>query len=420
MTDEASAHSAEIQTAGEEAAALAPDSIQQDNSSVETIDQGGSGEVETPQATETTPDINQRIEGVNDIDGYAAMEAEILNNPNAFEDQTPQEPTQEAADAPQEEQAPQEPAQEAAAPEQDQVTGGNDEVEEGQGDKKPPQFRLRPANEVDAEALRIMKAAEIAETPIKLDEALAIAKKQLGIEDQVLHPSQDSQDPDYEGDEENAEESPEDTVTLAEAKQELRDLRNQLSQAMRDGDLDEAADINQQIMDAEDLVEVVSERETREEEFSREQHDQTFESSVEQATNLYPDFGNDESEFYDRCKEIDQALHDTGDPRYFDAEKPLMIAQIAAKELNIAPGSASRKPAAAQAAAQPQPQQTQQTSSPQPPRTERPGQIPAASGASRTAGAPTGAAASLAEQVTNISSPEAFERLAAQVHAATR
>jgi len=98
----------------------------------------------------------------------------------------------------------------------------------------------------------------------------------------------------------------------------------------------------------------------------------------------------------------------------------MMVAQIAAKELNIAPGASSRQQAAAIARQQAPPQQTQQTSSPQPPRTERPGQLPAASGASRTSGAPTGAAASLAEQVANISNPEAFERLAQQVHSATR
>jgi|GEM_PF-6577146 len=419
MTSEANAHSADNnQTAGGEAAALAPDSIQQQAPSVETIDQGGSGEVETPQATETTPDINQRIDGVSDIDGYAAMEAEIRNNPNAFLDQNPQEPIDEAAEAPPEESVTEDPAQEAHAPEGHEDDGSDDEIGTGQGDKKPPQFRLRPANEVDAEALRIMKAAEIADTPIKLDEALAIAKRNLGVQDPVKQLTEDSQS--VEDKESEESDAPEDTITYAEAKQELRNLRLALSQAMQDGDLDEAAEINRQILDAEDLVEVVYERESQTEESSRLQHDQTFESSVNEASKLFPDFGNENSEFYERCKEIDQALYDTGDPRYYDAEKPMMVAQIAAKELNIAPGASSRQQAAAIARQQAPPQQTQQTSSPQPPRTERPGQLPAASGASRTSGAPTGAAASLAEQVANISNPEAFERLAQQVHSATR
>jgi hypothetical protein len=386
--------------------------------------------------------MQERVAGVDDVAAYEAMMAEVQQNPGSFanpaedlhpDDQQQAQPAGEDGVPPEGEAQPEGEHAEAAAEGEQGVEGEGQEGEpasqqesEGQGEQKPPQFRLRPTDKVDAEALRIMKAAEAADAPITLSESLEIARNRLGVPaPQTNQPAQGDQQPqgvESQGDAEG-EGDPTETITLSEAKQELKDLRKAHSQALRDGDLDEAADVMDKIGDTEDLIEVVAEREANDAQTARQTHDSAFEQSVTKATDLYPDFGNEQSEFYERCTAIDEALRDTGDPRYYDADKPVMIAQMAAKELNIAPGTAARKPAVKQATQQTKPaaaQPQQASSSPQPPRTERPGQLPAASGASRTAGTPTGAAASLAKQVEAINSTEEFEALAKKVHQAQR
>jgi hypothetical protein len=416
---QATADSSQNQTADGEANALASDSIQEITPTPEAGNsQGGSGEVGQPQGN-PTPSIEDRVSNVGTPEEYEAMMAEAQQNPQMFDvvSEEPIEQEEQEAEAPEseEQEVPEEQEEEAEAPVPE--ADDDDEEEDDPPEEKPKsntQFRLRPSEKLDVEAFKVMKAAEAAQSPISMTHALEIAKRTLGIVDKA--PSKD-QNPDDKGDTE-PEDDATSGITLPEAKQELRDLRKKHTQALRDGDLDEAADAMDQISETEDLIEVVSAREVANEKSARSKHDTDFQSSVAKAADTFPDFGDEKSDFYERCTEIDQALRDTEDPRYYEAGKPLMIAQMAARELNIAPGSRTKaKPAKAPAP----PVNTQQAStSPQPPRTERPGQLPAASGASRTASAPTGAAASLANQVETINSPADFERIALEFHSASR
>tara|TARA_Y100001951_G_scaffold103929_1_gene114020 strand:- start:113 stop:1402 length:1290 start_codon:yes stop_codon:yes gene_type:complete len=420
---EADAHSGQ-NTAVEEADAPDTESIQEDTPEVGNNDLGGSGEVDGQQeaAEQATPSMADRISEAGDIAEYEALMSEIEQNPNLLQELDPNEESseetatnEEEAQAPPEgepEQREEQPVEQEQVAEQSQPDEAGDVVDEGD---KIPQFRLRPTEQVDAEALRIMKAADAADAPINLEQALSIAKQRLGIEERPtakIEPVEN--DTQYSEEEEAEEEDPISDVTYAEAKQELKDLRKKHSQALRDGDLDEAADVMDQLGETEELVELLSVREEQEATAAVNEHDHAFDSSVAKANELYPDFGNEGSDFYARAAEIDAALRDTEDNRYFDANKPLLIAQMVAKELNIAPntgGPAKEAPQQKQKAA---PQQ-QSPSSPQPPRTEKPGQLPAASGASRTAGVQTGQAATLADQVANISNPDDFDELAEQV-----
>lgn len=399
---QATADSAQ-QTAGEAANAPMPESNQQEQAT--TTETGNSGEGGSGEVDSSSSDILNRVAGVNDLDSYEAMMQEVQMNPdvfgNAAENIGPEGIDQDSA-----------PAEEATAPqegeevqEDQQPVEAQEDVEEEPIEEKAPQFRLRPTEKLDAEALRIMKAAEVAKSPITLQDAITIAAKNLQIENPFAAP-QPAEQPEGE---EVAEEDPTQGITLSEAKADLKDLRKQASQALRDGDLDEAADLQDRIGETEDLIDVIAERDVQQEGTARQQHDTEFQESVAKATDLFPDFGNDKSEFFKRCAEIDEALQATEDPRYFAADKPLQIARMAAQELNVAPGAKARK-SAVQPAAPDSPSQ-QKSTSPQPPRTEKPGQIPAASGASRTAGTPIGEAASLAEQVGKVNSPADFERL---------
>ena len=433
MMSQANADS-EQQTATAEADAPTIDSNHETTTTTPEVGnqtEGGSGEADLQ---ESTPTLDERIASVTDPADFEAMMAEVQQNPNSFanpnEDQQPDNQQDQGEDqSPPEGEVEQEESanEEAEQSEVDEIEEGEaDESEEEEEQESHPRFRLRPSDKVDAEAMRIKKAAEAAGTALNLSEALELAKRNLGVEEKPNTYAEDSE----EFEDEEYMEDPTQGVTFAEAKADLKDLRKQASQALREGDLDEAADLNDQISDTEELIEEIAERDERDSYTQRQEHDTTFESSVSEAYDLYPDFGNEDSEFFERCSEIDESLQYTDDPRYFDANKPLLIAKMAAAELNVAPkrkGSKSTKTVTNKVANKPegQPATTaaqaqQQSTSPQPPRTEKPGQLPAASGASRTSGAPTGAAASLAEQVGNINNPEDFERLAKAVHRETR
>lgn len=391
---QADVDSANTTMANGEADALAFESIQNTNNTSEfdNLDSGDMGD------TSNSATIEDRIASVGNAADYEAMMADIQSNPNKYNTSEQDPNLGEYVD----EQA-------EAAKQQSQEQDSESHEDSANSGEKYAQFRLRPTDEVDAEAMRIKKAADLAQAPISLTDALAIAKRKLGIKDVEAQPQTSEYNEYSETPEEEAD--PYEGISYSDAKQEIKELRKRHSQALRDGDLDEAADIMDQLSDTEDLLEVLAEKETFREQNQRKQNDSAFNSSVDRATEMFPDFMNTESEFYQRCQEIDQALQDTGDPRFYDPDKPLLVARMAAKELDVAPGRR-----ATQTKSIPQ----QRNAAIQPPRVERPGQLPAASGASRTSGVSAGAAVALADQIASISSTEAFERLAQKVHAATR
>jgi hypothetical protein len=413
---EAEAHSGE-NIAVEEAAAPDTESIQENAPEIGNDDLGGSGEVDSQQETaeQATPSMADRISDAGDIAEYEALMAEIEQNPGLLQNLENEQGSEETATNEEEAQAPPEgepeqreeqPVEQEQVAEESQPDGAEDVEEEGE---KIPQFRLRPTEQVDAEALRIMKAADAADAPINLSQALDIARQRLGIEERPTARIEPVEEDDAQ---EAEEDDPVSQITFSEAKQELKDLRKKHSQALRDGDLDEAADVMDQLGETEELMELLASREEQEATAAVNEHDHAFDSAVAKANELYPEFGNEGSEFYARATEIDAALRDTDDNRYFDANKPVLIAQMVAKELNIAPnmgGPPKAPPEQKQATPQ------QKSPSPQPPRTEKPGQLPAASGASRTAGVQTGQAATLSDQVAKITSPDDFDELADKV-----
>lgn len=76
---------------------------------------------------------------------------------------------------------------------------------------------------------------------------------------------------------------------------------------------------------------------TQQEQQQRVAYDTTFSASEAKAIELYPDAGKPESAFAKRMVEIEAALEEAGSPVFHDADKPKIIANMAAKELGIAP-----------------------------------------------------------------------------------
>jgi len=395
--------------------------IQSENNQAGSTDHVGSGEVEQTEdiaiaSEEVAPSPTEEVNSIGDINQYEAMKARLEGDPDALATAAPPEGEAEAAEEEVETQeevtTPIDPTSAAALEAEAAETETESTNDEEAAAKRESQFRLRPEEKLDAEAFRIFKAAQSAQAPVSMSEALGLARNHLGIPDtQPNTASDDIVATDQEA--EDSEDSVFDGITQDEAKQNLRDLRMDQNRAMRDGDLDEAADIGERIIDAEELIDVLGERESEAMEVATSERSRQFENSHTKAVETFPDFAKEDTEFFAKCREIDEALETTDDPRYYDANKPLLVAQMAARELNVAPFIAGQEPVIAKAAAVQNPSTPpQQSTSPQPARTEKPAPLPSASGASRTGGT-TGASKDLQQKIADIANPEDFAKMAA-------
>jgi hypothetical protein len=177
---------------------------------------------------------------------------------------------------------------------------------------------------------------------MKLEAALAEAKVLLGKTDDA--PTAHEEFPD-----EPVEAPP--NVERLEA--ERADLKERRKEARKNLDYDALADIEDRLDELdEQVIPQAREAEAR----KQQQEHGAFTESATQAAELYPDAADEASELYQRMEEIDQTLRETGDPLFNDVNKPLRIAQMAAKELAIAPKRRGQaQPPAAAPVQQPRP-----------------------------------------------------------------
>ena len=301
--------------------------------------------------------------------------------------------------------APQEPAQQQEEEVVEQVEPTDDpdaplppaqdepQQQPQEGDK-PPQFRLRPAkgDKLGEQALWFMRR----NPDMPLETAMQKARAQLGIQEPAVStttPTQEDQNP----------QAATPQVESLEALESKRvELRNQLKEARESLDYDEQARIQSELDDlVYDAIPKAREATARQ---AQEQHTQTFTAiqlSAQKAAELYPDAAQEGSEFFNRMIEIEQALTHTGDPLINDPNKPLVIAQMAARELNIAPQrKGTAQPPTAAPSQQPRPAARVQMTA------------PLASPGARVTTAPVPA---IEQAIEKVSSPEEYEALMNQI-----
>lgn len=85
---------------------------------------------------------------------------------------------------------------------------------------------------------------------------------------------------------------------------------------------------------------------------AQQRYNQTFDAATQRAVATYEFAGQPESEGGKRIAEIDTELKDSGDPLYHDPNKPMILAQMVAKELLIAPRKKEAKAATGKPAAE--------------------------------------------------------------------
>jgi len=304
----------------------------------------------------------------------------------------------------------------ATEDEQDEKKDAASPVSQPEGDHddgKRPQYRLRPANDVDEEALRLIKAARAAGEELSLEDGLALAKRKMGIADPLAtQATQKTPSSDNDGDD-DADGNDDDILgdlTIDQINERAAELQEEELSAFEDMNMGKVRAVRKELADLNALKEVAIRSEQTKSQKAAAEFDAQFDSAIAKAGSLFPDFANEKSEFYARCREVDDLLLQTNDPRYQESGKPLMIAQMVAKEMGILPSRAAVQGTKPSTAAQAQPTRQSVAITPKPARVEMTA-LPTASGTSRTQ-TPANASpiADRVEKIRNTEDWETFER----------
>lgn len=205
----------------------------------------------------------------------------------------------------------------------DPLDGSEDAAPAFEG-SRPPQFRLRPktGDVVGEAALRLMRR----DSGLTLEDAVAQARSGLGMQAEAGL--------EHEADE--AVPAVEDLGFLEAERHEVKRLRQEAMKWM-DHDRLVALEGRLEVLD-EELIPQAREAEAR----RVQEESSVFEASAAQAAELYPDACHAASALHRRMVEIEQDLMAAGDPLVWDPVKPLRIAQMAARDLSIAPRRRAR------------------------------------------------------------------------------
>lgn len=202
-------------------------------------------------------------------------------------------------------------------------------------DKKLDSVRIRvkPENEVEAEALSMRKR----NPDLTLEECLERAKEKFGVakENNEQEATPEGERPDRDND------------PYQELLDKIEQLEKDEVKAAEDLEFAESARIGQQIrkltIEANALkAQQDNERqqqELEEQSLAKKDFQQREEQSKQNAVTLYPDVTNPDSLLVKTMVEIDNALKEADDDLHYSPDKHLKIAQMAARKLSIPPAT---------------------------------------------------------------------------------
>ncbi len=320
-----------------------------------------SAEASTTQQ-QSTPDIQARIDAANTPEELAAAtraffetegksqeteeqataaggDTETTDEAKAgegeAEEQAGGEASAEGAGDEQEQEEKDKTAEESAAEEDDEDDKDETDGADASAKSKKKPYRLRGSNDVEDRAFELKKRNR----DLSLEECLARAKKEILGEE----PKKTEETPAADG-------MP---ATIEDAQAKLKELRAAKSKAMRDElDLAKADELDLEMEKVRDHMMVLERRKITEQTRAEQKYLQEFGASQEKASSLYQFLSDEKSAGFIRAREIDELMKEEGDPTFHNPNKPLIIAQMVAAELRIAPKS-KKSPAATAPATKP-------------------------------------------------------------------
>lgn len=203
---------------------------------------------------------------------------------------------------------------------EDDDTGGEGPVEPIKKDRT--HLRLAKDDQVGRLAASYMKRNK----DMPMEEALDRARKQMGIKPQAEAAATEQPVGD-----------PQLPQTMEEASKAILGLRAERKKATVDLNFELASELSDKIDDLQQHRFALERAEERKQQQQVSAYEQQFSASEQRATDLYSFAGDPKSEGGKRMLEIESALKENDDPLYNSPDKPLRIAQMVARELNIAP-----------------------------------------------------------------------------------
>lgn len=340
--------------------------------------------------TKGNDDFAERVANASTPEELARLTKEFFER-----GETPAQDTKDDGEAVSQpdDQAPGEEAEGSKTEESDKADAGkveeeakgkdDDEDDDDEGKSgSPKRIRIRPkeGDTVGVRALEIQRRNR----DLTLDECLERARAELG-----LQKSKDSADA-------PAKEKADDgqPKTVEDADKRLAELRALRRKAMTEElDFAKAADIDDQIDALKDRRSAIVADAAKAQDAEAGEYDKQFDASQAKALELYEFVRTTDGPEAKRMLEIDAQLKASGDPLYSDPNKPLILAQMVAREFRVAPKApSSAKPVAAKPAVTAKPKHV----------------APIASGNSRTASTAStnSAGQQLLDQADRIKSPD--------------
>ena len=139
------------------------------------------------------------------------------------------------------------------------------------------------------------------------------------------------------------------TRPAKDVEADIERMEEQMDEATRTFDGEAQATLRKQMRDARKELSQsqVAERQTRQRAAEQlTERNKALDVSEQRAVERYPDVVNVNSALVGKMKEIDQRLKTVGDPLFYSPNKPLLLTQMAAEEIGIAPVRTASTPVA--------------------------------------------------------------------------
>jgi hypothetical protein len=268
----------------------------------------------------------------------------------------------------------------------DKDDGDDDEANARDDSGKPKRrYRLQSDDPVEQRAFDLKRRNR----DLSMRECIERAEKELGV-------AQGETETDADGNTRQTDSEQDDGLpkTAAEAEAEIDRLSEEAQKAYGEElDFEKGAQLQARINKLNRLVGKLQLAEVEQGRTSAVERDQAYRDAERKAVDLYDFVTDPKHPGVKLMEDINERLRDAGDPLYDSPEKPLRIAQMAARELGIAPKGKTRKGG--------------EKTPGKPPRGKAP--VQPASGNARTN--PTTNAGALEDQVEKINSPDDWDKM---------